>query len=1175
MRASGDELHVVMLTIVALCVVYIMFGVLFNKYKHRKGSPSCLHEASIIYFVAMGMGCLIYRFSDYPISLNPQLLYYLVLPPFLFSAGYYLKQKRFFEYFHLICCFGIVGTACQFLLLTMAAYLFDGIFSTTFPRVGLTWCQCLLLSSVLCASDESRALSVMNINTNTEKKLKKQWQGALISGEGVMNNGLSIVLFNSILPLCGQELQQLSSSSSSNDNKEGGSGAGGLLLTLASCAAVELLYGTLAGVSCGLLNAKLMKQFDTDQRNPVQQVSLVALTGCLAFLLAEQVLGVSGIFATFVAAMTMAHYSWHSLGVASQAISKAIAASMADIAQGFAFSYVGLCFFWLYSGDNAAMYACFGIYMIISMLLARMCTIFGLFLIGRQFCDKFNAPLGEQMAFVLGGSVRGCLCWAQAFQVVDCPVLTSCACVVVLGTSLVSGVVLPLLLPASYNSAITAQKRQRQRQRQKIWDRNMTITPADMRFVRPTVVTASRGAAATPHDCVRRSTTSYQSIPADITDDRKNDNASGPNVRSITGRSDGRGADSHTGTRPLQPPQSNRQELRGGEIGIELTESDAASMKIPLFDMPRPVDISRVTPAKKETRRKAAGAATMDGINNDAQDDGDSNADDGSPRWIGYQNSAPVGSGDVTQHQYRPMDVNRSRDNSDNNPLNGSHNSGRKATPEPAGVLSLLVIVWLRFDELFMQRFFGRGAAEEDSAAAGTETAAGSEGWAGNASSYYSVSALSPCDAKSYSAYGSAAAFYSAISGSCAQSSNSGRSSRRQALLDETNNLSFFSLFNPSSVRTTYFCHGEEYDDDEEDDDDAEDDDMEEGAGEGNQNDVVRGRFNSSYTNNNSNNLSNLNGSSIDSSSTGGVGLYHSAFLEDSRNFLAWPSNKRQQGLLRGEQRRQPAISRTREQTGTIGAENSGYGDVNEDDLELSPASPDFMRISSPLQHTKTRSYNYKDNHGSSKLPSRERIRSDAISINQSAKASTRRRTTRDAASFWAGCDDNDAHEDEDDELLRAQHPVGITAASFEKLTGEWREIHRKFSRRSPDKPSGTTPQDISPWLARAATNSSSSRGIEGGGKGASAAATGGASGAAGASSGAVGGDEYSAAPESASMTAARPGSMDSASTSSWVYVFENESHPYYWNTATNETTYERPPDFTEQPLDFSSSRYY
>ena len=71
------------------------------------------------------------------------------------------------------------------------------------------------------------------------------------------------------------------------------------------------------GISCGLANAKLLHTFTFTKHHPIHQLSLVWLSGYLAYGIAEAT-DISGILTLFVVAVVLAHYSWHSLSVAAQ-----------------------------------------------------------------------------------------------------------------------------------------------------------------------------------------------------------------------------------------------------------------------------------------------------------------------------------------------------------------------------------------------------------------------------------------------------------------------------------------------------------------------------------------------------------------------------------------------------------------------------------------------------------------------------------------------------------------------------------------------------------------------------------------------------------------------------------------------------------------------------------------
>jgi NhaP-type Na+/H+ or K+/H+ antiporter len=133
----------------------------------------------------------------------------------------------------------------------------------------------MLLASTLSASDELSAMSL--IRMRDFPKL-----GALIFGEGVMNDALSIVLFQSLL-------------SSYNDDTLGPILIGNVFLQIvASC---------FIGCSCGFLSSRIQKLHTNLKSHPVRESAIVLVFGYLAYGIAESC-EISGILTIFIAGVT-------------------------------------------------------------------------------------------------------------------------------------------------------------------------------------------------------------------------------------------------------------------------------------------------------------------------------------------------------------------------------------------------------------------------------------------------------------------------------------------------------------------------------------------------------------------------------------------------------------------------------------------------------------------------------------------------------------------------------------------------------------------------------------------------------------------------------------------------------------------------------------------------------
>lgn len=168
----------------------------------------------------------------YSISRDPlvhDIIYYVLLPPIIFEAGFTMRKRQFFANFWSIMLLAIVGTliaiiVCGGLLFALAE---AGVFATRF-----TLNQMLLFSSLISSTDPIATLAVLKVGPAVHSRLPRQDVGPhtrrrfsprpplpndgrprltstcaqvlkvqpplydLIFGESALNDALSIVLFN-------------------------------------------------------------------------------------------------------------------------------------------------------------------------------------------------------------------------------------------------------------------------------------------------------------------------------------------------------------------------------------------------------------------------------------------------------------------------------------------------------------------------------------------------------------------------------------------------------------------------------------------------------------------------------------------------------------------------------------------------------------------------------------------------------------------------------------------------------------------------------------------------------------------------------------------------------------------------------------------------------------------
>lgn len=142
--------------------------------------------------------------------------------------------------------------------------------------------------------------------------------GALIFGEGVLNDAISIVLFHVLLS--NHATTDLSRAAPIRE----------LAMKLIVEVTNEVILSFLIGVICGLINARLLKSLTYLREHPIHQTVLLLLFAYLAYTIAEGA-GVSGILTLFITAVTQGHYSWHSLSKPAQVATKINAVALSGM----------------------------------------------------------------------------------------------------------------------------------------------------------------------------------------------------------------------------------------------------------------------------------------------------------------------------------------------------------------------------------------------------------------------------------------------------------------------------------------------------------------------------------------------------------------------------------------------------------------------------------------------------------------------------------------------------------------------------------------------------------------------------------------------------------------------------------------------------------------------------
>lgn len=139
-----------------LFVFAVMISIcLFIDVALKKHRVLWLPESVAMIFVGFIVGALALLFSnvdeEHALTFNPEIFFFVLLPPIVFEAGYSLKQKNFFKNIGAILLYAVFGTIVSAIIIGFVLY---GMARRNWiPLVSDNPMECLLFGSLISATD--------------------------------------------------------------------------------------------------------------------------------------------------------------------------------------------------------------------------------------------------------------------------------------------------------------------------------------------------------------------------------------------------------------------------------------------------------------------------------------------------------------------------------------------------------------------------------------------------------------------------------------------------------------------------------------------------------------------------------------------------------------------------------------------------------------------------------------------------------------------------------------------------------------------------------------------------------------------------------------------------------------------------------------------------------------
>ncbi|CAI5733150.1 unnamed protein product [Hyaloperonospora brassicae] len=402
--------------IASLQLALVLVAYRLDRSKH----PVLISESAVAIFfgVLFGIGVLIfYPMKSLNNGMDPEVLFYALLPPIILEAGFNMKKRGFFSNVNAIMLLSIVGTL-------VATFITGGILIWV-GNLGLitklTAAEAYLYGALISAVDPVATLSVFKKNDVPPLLFN------LVFGESMLNDGVAIVSFTLFQGLVRDDIADVTLHDA------------GIIITKV----FGIGFGSvgLAAVVC-FTSAFLLKQADPALRQyPSYEISIVLLSAYLSYVIADLV-GQSGIVALFFSGVLMSHYHLHNIAHESAMALRHLLTTSSFMAENFVFIYMGMSvvaysryFTWDWGFILANMIAC---------ILGRMLNTFPMCALANLCRSEDNKIPWSHMVVIWFAGLRGAIAFALALNVytpnrVHASVIQSTTLFTVMFTTLVFG----------------------------------------------------------------------------------------------------------------------------------------------------------------------------------------------------------------------------------------------------------------------------------------------------------------------------------------------------------------------------------------------------------------------------------------------------------------------------------------------------------------------------------------------------------------------------------------------------------------------------------------------------------------------------------------------------------------------------------------------------------------
>ena len=330
-----------MTVMICILLLTIVLGVVLKHYKSK-----WLHSSGAALLLGIAVGCFVFltleaSYDTMPANMrygikafassmrfDTKFFFLVLLPPLVFEAGYTLHPTTFFNNADAVSMFAFVGS--------LSSAITTGVMMYVAGLTGLSYKfslkSAMLFGALISSTDPVTTLSIFS-STPVSQDLH-----AIIMGESIMNDAITIVLFESLL---------LGASATDTmtvvDMLQQDASFLPLILEAIGTFMLAFSQATLVGVGIGCFSALLHKYVRTTndfEEGWVVDSALVLLLPYLSYSLAES-FELSGIVAVLFTGIVMGRYTRPNLARAPRMVTMCVFKIFSFLSETFVFVYMG------------------------------------------------------------------------------------------------------------------------------------------------------------------------------------------------------------------------------------------------------------------------------------------------------------------------------------------------------------------------------------------------------------------------------------------------------------------------------------------------------------------------------------------------------------------------------------------------------------------------------------------------------------------------------------------------------------------------------------------------------------------------------------------------------------------------------------------------------------------